>query len=177
MARFPSCHLSGSRGASIPSMGLDVRRRTTSIIMSPVDFCDGNFSITFTSIPILFFFLFPFFPPAAVQRGAALLVSISDSNLMASWYLSHDLPIPISRYRPPLDDDGFRLARHHSRDPPKVPRTPRLSERDDDGMRNSREGPSGSTKFLGIQLLLLRCVARAFRIVNVCEENTGIGIF
>lgn len=64
---------------------------------------------------------------------------------MASWYLSHDLPIPISRYRPPLDDDGFRLARHHSRDPPKV-----LPRRRDSatlvlchrGMRNWREGPS-----------------------------------
>lgn len=124
MARFPSCHLSGSRGASASprwvSMFVDEQR---SIIMSPVDFCDGNFSITFTRIPILFFFHFPFFfPLPLLPRGAALPVSISDSNLMASWYLSHDLPIPISRYRPPLDDDGFRLARHHSRDPPKVPR-------------------------------------------------------
>lgn len=44
-------------------------RRTTSIIMSPVDFCDGNFSITFTSIPILFFFLFPFFSPCPCAKG------------------------------------------------------------------------------------------------------------
>lgn len=45
-------------------------------------------------------------------------VSISDSNLMASRYPSRDLPIPISRYRPPFDDDGFRLAtaRRGSRD-------------------------------------------------------------
>lgn len=32
--------------------------------------------------------------------------------------------------------------------------------------------PARSTRFLGIQLLLLRC-----RIVNAIEENSGIGIF
>ena len=50
-----------TRGISIllrwVSMFID---RTTSIITSPVDFCDGNFSITFTRIPILSFFLFFF---------------------------------------------------------------------------------------------------------------------
>lgn len=37
---------------------------------------------------------------------------------MASRYPSRDLPIPISRYRPPFDDDSFRLAtaRRGSRD-------------------------------------------------------------
>lgn len=54
--------------------------------------------------------------------------------------------------------------------------TPRLSERDD-GMRNWRKGPSGSSSIHEIFGNPVIIIAVCFRIVNAIEENSGIGIF
>ena len=95
-----------------------------------IDSGDGNFSITPrsryrrpTSDRLsLFFSCTTAGGEVGGKRRRVRVVSISDSNLMASRYPNHDLPIPISRYRPPFDDDddddGFRLAtaRRGSRD-------------------------------------------------------------
>lgn len=143
---------------------VDVRRRTTSVIMSPVDFSILLLPGYHWPIPLFF----PLFPPFSPFPHAALpLVSISDSNLMASWYLSHDLPIPISRYRPALDDDGFRLARHHSRHLPKVPRRgPCDSQNGITVWRNSRSKWFQIHQIFRDLVIIVPCV----RVSRDCED-------
>lgn len=165
MARFPSCHLSGSRGASASprwvSMFVDEQR---SIIMSPVDFCDGNFSITFTRIPILFFFHFPFFfsplPPAKGCGAARIDFRFQFNGVVVSEPRSSNTNFALSasarrRWLPSCQTPFARSS--------KSPEEKGLRDSQNAMMAWEIEGkvqvvPARSTRFLGIQLLLLRCV-------------------
>lgn len=148
------------------------RRSSTNNVCNNV--ASRFFNFTFTGIPLANPPFFPFFllsPPSPTRRSP--LVSISDSNLMASWYLSHDLPIPISRYRPALDDDGFRLARHHSRHLPKVPRRGD-SQNAITVWRNSRSKWFQVHQIFENLVIIVPCV----RVSRDCEEIVKIvGIF